>query len=458
MAVITLFFSITILYSMLVLFSACMTGMVSLPLKKESRIKCDFPAVPKDKIFIIEAVIFGVSLYLNLLLGILTADGDSAFFVSVIRHFTESDAPFAGYYANGGIVYPPLFNYIYYVLAQILQLCGIPADYTSEAFILAVKLPGILCEFLMMWMLYRYAERNLADGQTIPVLLLTLLNPAYLFVTAYICQIDALYVFFMLLTMMLIHSGRLKTSYFTFAAAVLCKFQTIFITPVLICATVSRVFLSGFSWKKFLTHLGAALAAVGCMVLSYLPFVWDFSSMAFYKGGITSNFTNSIKSYGWASQNTYNFWTLMGYNFRKESLHFGPLSCTAWGTVFIVLLVALSLVQFWRRRDDRSVYPMIGAVLVSGTVCFATRMMPRYLYPAVPFLIFGLLLRPSFKRLLCVILFTGAFYLLTTFDYVVYPVFAYTPKLLLPRVISIYFIFCFLFLNYTIFTESRRDK
>ncbi len=446
---IPIIFAVTFLYCALTL--ACAHYFGIFPATGSTRMKC---GLPPGRIAAAEAAIFGVSLYLNLLLGILTATGDSSFFVSVMTRFTQSDSPFAGYYARGGITYPPLFNYIYYLLAQALQLLHIPISYTSEAFILAVKLPGILCEFAMAWMLYRYAKKNLPKGQTIPILLLTLLNPAYLLVTAYICQIDALYVFFMLLTVMLSCEHRLKLSYFTFAAAIMCKFQAIFITPVLILAAVREVMSPAFSPKKFRRHLLAALAAVCCMFVSYLPFVWDAASGTFYKGGVTINFATSIKSYGLASQNTYNFWTLLGYNYLSEDLACGPFTCKDWGMFFIVLLVLLCAALFLLHKGNPHIYPMLGAVLVSGTVCFATRMMPRYLYPAVPLLILGYLLYPSRRRFLCALCFTAALFLLNGFDYLIYPMEAYAKELVLPRVVAVYLLGCVGFLVSTVLREA----
>ncbi len=443
------FFTISTIYILTVTLCAHYTGLPTLPFAK-TRGLCQ---LGQDKIFFIEVAIFGVSLYLNLLLGILTATGDSAFFVSITKRFAESESPFSGFYASGGITYPPLFNYIYYMIAKIMQMLHIPFDYTSEKFILAVKSPGILCEFLMAWLLYRTAKEHLKKGQSIPVLLLTLLNPAYLFVTAYICQIDALYVFFMLLTVLLINKKHLKTSYFAFAAAVLCKFQAIFITPVLVYAIINEVFLHDFNWKKFWVQLAAGLAAIFCMFVSYLPFVWDRASGTYYQGGVLINFKRSVSGYGWASQNTYNFWNLFGYNFRPETLYFGPFACSTWGAMFIVLLVLFCSVLFWKKKSDASIYPMLGALLVSGTVFFSTKMMPRYLYPAVPLLIFGFILKPNSKRFCCTLGFTISFFLLTTFDYVVYPRHLYAPTLILPKIISLYFLACFIFLINTIFTE-----
>lgn len=167
-----------------------------------------------------------------------------------------------------------------------------------------------------------------------------------------------------------------------------------------------------------------------------------------------SNFTNSVQSYGFASQNTYNLWTLLGYNFLSQELFFGPLTCHMWGTLFIIVFVILSIIAFCIYREDIGRLPLLAAMLVSGTVCFATKMMPRYLYPAVILLILGYVIRPTIQRFLCATGFTICFFLLTFSDYIIYPRWVFSNELIWPKVVSVYFILCVVYLVYTVFRES----
>lgn len=405
-----------------------------------------------------------VSLYLQLYLAILTPLGDSHYFVSIINRLL--DKPFFGLYAELGITYPPLFNYIYYVVGQALRFFGIPIIEVSQSFIFVIKIPGILCSLMMSALIYRAvsvksggedtsAPGNPAqEGLRVVTLAMIMLNPACIFISSYISQIDALYSFFVLLTVYLLFTGHLKTSYFTYAAAVLLKFQALFIAPVLLYAIISQVCLHDFSRKRFLTHLFTGLGAIACMVLSYLPFIYDWQTHTFARGGLAINFTKSVASYGFASQNAYNFWALTGYNWKQASELFGPLSCDTWGTVFIVLIVIVSAVLFVLKRDSRDSYPLLGALLVSGIFLFSVKMMPRYLYPAVLLLILGYALKPTSRRFLCALAFSVDLFLTTTFDYLVYPREQYSYSLILPYFISIYGILCFGFLIYTIWTEQ----
>lgn len=444
-------FLISAIYAILVLFAGYYCNLFPVTYYKKN----SYFIHTEKHIFLMELFILAISSYLFLCLSILTVHGDSYAFANIIRALVEE--PFCNFYANGGINYPPLFNYIYYVVGKIMQLLGVPFSFRSHAFIFGMKVPPIICEFLMAWMLYRQCRRHLRREQTIPVLMLILLNPGYLLVTAYISQVDAIYVFFMLLTLILIQGKKLKLSYFAFAAAIMTKFQAIFITPVIAFAIVQQVFLVDFNWKKFWKHLGSGLCAIACMALSYVPFLYHANDPAGAEVGLTDNFTTSIQSFGYASHNTYNFWCLMGYNYRKETELFGPLSCYHWGILFIILLVLLTIVLFIRRKKDTDALPLLAAFLIAGMYCFSIRMMNRYLYPAIVLLILAMILRPTVQRFICTIYFAIIFFKENMFTYQIYPYERYTSELFLPKLISVAMLLGFGFLLYIILSEGSRD-
>lgn len=444
----------SLMYCMIVVCGAYRLGLFRECLAK-NRMKNE---LNERTVFIVQIMIFAVAVYLYLLLAVICYHGDTVYFRDVIEHFMTNEHPFLGYYVNQDIVYPPMFMYIFYCVAKIIGFLGIPVDWNVGSFMLMLKLPGILCVFFIAWILYDLSKTFFKNQQTILVLLLTLLNPAYLFISSLICQIDALYSFFMLLTVVLVLKKNLKLSYFIFAIAILCKFQTIFITPVLLCVTFEEVFLNNFTWKKLWKHVGAAIGAIACLFLSYLPFEMDFRTMTWYQGGLTDNFTTSIQSYGLASQNTYNLWTLLGYNMQSQELMCGPLTCHAWGNIFIVIITFGSVGMFCAKRKDRSVYPMLAAMLVSEVVCFATKMMPRYLYPAVTFLVMAYICKPTVKRFICMLSYIVCFFWMLVSDYMIYPYEQYHNGLIWPRVVSVYFILCNVYLVYTIITEKASSQ
>lgn len=414
---------------------------------------CGSKTVSVRKTFLLELIILFVSIYLHLFLAILTPNGDSVFLTSLTNRLVEKG--FAGFYDNAGITYPPLFNYLFFIIGKVLVMLQVPLSWSYRSFIFAGKLPGICCEFLMALLIYNTAQKYLSETKRVLALYLILLNPGYYLVTSYICQFDALYSFFVLLTIYLITNYRLKIAYFTFAAAILFKFQALFIGPVLVFAIIDQVILQNFSWKRFFTHLATGLSAIACMALSYIPFINPSGTYSTEKQPLIYNFSSSVSGYGRASTNAYNFWTLMGRNLLYDSEKFGPISCLSWGILFIILIVALSIFIFFKGKRCLNLYPMTAALLVAGIYCFSVRMMARYLYPALALIFLGYAMKPSKKRFICSVSFSIAYFINTWADYMLYPYANYNRNLIFPYIASVYMICCFGFLVYTLLKEIR---
>ena len=411
--------------------------------------------ISSKKIFAAELIILFISIYLYLYLSILSPNGDSVFIKNLINSLTYEG--FSGFYDNAGITYPPLFNYLYYVIGKILIMCGIPLSWTYRSFIFVVKLPCICCIFGAIYIIYRNVQKNIPENKRILPLFLMLFNPGYILVTAYICQFDALYSLFVLLTIDLLLNHHLKMAYFTFTASILFKFQALFIGPILLLAIIDQVILNNFSWKRFFSHLATGLTAIACMILSYLPFINSSASQTMYRQPLFNNFTSSIAGYGRASTNAYNLWTLLGRNLRYDSENFGPFSCLTWGIIFIILVAGSCIFFFIKASCRADLYPMLAALMISGIFCFSVRMMARYLYPALALLFLGYAVKPSRNSLLCTIFFTLAFFLNTWGDYMLYPYDVYNDTLLYPYIVSVFMLCIFAFLVCTLILETKKE-
>lgn len=406
----------------------------------------------QNYLFVMQLVILSVSLYLNLWISVSSGFGDTASFVDMMEKLATDG--FFGLYSGGGIQYPPFFQFLFWAMAHGMKAMGIPFRTDLRLYIFCVKLPGIVCEFLTAGLLYKMAKKYASEEQGVIALFLCLLNPGVLLTTAYVCQVDMLYVFWMVLTVYLLIEGRLKTAYFAFAAAVLFKFQAVFITPVIFYAVINHVFLNDFSWKRFFEHLTAGLLAIGMIVGSYVPFVYDFKTGETINGGFISNFSNTTAGFGAATQNACNFWMLLGYNEVSQTELFGFLSCQTWGKLFIVTLVLLSFCLFCRYKKDVTAYPMLAALLVYGTWCFAVRMMERYMYAAIFLAYLGYVCRPGKKRLGCAVLVSAAYILQVGYSYVAYPWVSYHEGLVAPRVLAFFMVICFGCFVYAVWSEK----
>jgi Gpi18-like mannosyltransferase len=400
-------------------------------------------------------LILTAALFLRLPCMLLNHDGDLQYFMNASEEFLNQG--FFGFFGRWNIVYPPLFEYLLFLIGKLSSLLGITFIYGSKLTTFLFKIPGVLFDLLTGWILYRITSRQKRCQETLGLTLslLYLFSPVTILDSAYIGQVDSIYSFFTLLTVYLICTKRLELSYFAFAAGFLLKYQIIFITPVLIFGIVNQVVLTDFSWKRFFHHFKIGLTAIGCILLSYLPFIYQPSTGEFRPEDLLHTFGNSLGSYGRASLNAYNFWTLIGYNLVDEKASFGPFSCSVWGTIAIVALVCASIFLFLKYRKDASSYPMIGAFLIFGMYCFSTKMMGRYLFPALGLLFLGFILKPNRTRFLCALLPTNLLFCCIALDYLYYPYSAYRPELLMPRILSVLVLGCFGFLVWTMAGEIR---
>jgi len=409
-----------------------------------------------DQLFYIELAVVFIAVYIFLMFSVYRAFGDIRDFSQMMVRLTEEG--FYGCYEKGGIIYPPVSQYYFWLIAKVLIFCGIPIDAELVVVTFSVKLPCIVCVFLMAWLVNWEAKKYIQHKERVLLLYLVLLNPGFIFATGYVCQVDAIYTLLIVLVIWLLIKEKRRWAYFVFGISVLFKFQTVFITPVIIFSILDQVFFTQFTWKKFWGDLVAGVGAIGLMILSYVPFVYNFQNGEFSHGGFTTNFSQTIAGFGKASQNAYNFWTLVGFNQVWQTEKFGLLSCQTWGTIFIVLLVATTSFFYMKKTISKDLYPMLAALLVSGMYCFAVRMMSRYLYPAVILLFLGYAVKPTKRRLNCSVLMAIAFYIETSVEYLVYPWRTYSTELVIPYIISAFCIGCFGYLIYTIWSEIKDDR
>ncbi len=401
-------------------------------------------------------LIMTVTLFLRLPCTVLSHDGDLRYFMNASEEFLNQG--FFGFFSRWSIVYPPLFEYLLFLIGKISSFLGITFIFGSKLTTFIFKIPGIICDLLTGYTLYHVTAKHQSRNLALTLSLLYLFSPVTILDSSYIGQVDSIYSLFTLLTVYLICTKRLELSYFAFAAGFLFKYQIIFITPVLIFGIINQVILTDFSWKRFFHHFRVGLAAIGCILLSYLPFLYQPSTGEFRPEDLFHTLGNSLGSYGRASLNAYNFWTLVGYNLVDEKTAFGPFSCSTWGTIVIAALVCSSIVMFLKYGKDSSSYPIIGAFLIFGMYCFSTKMMGRYLFPALGLLFLGFVLKPDRKRFLCALLPTNLLFCCIVLDYLYYPYSAYRPELLMPRLLSVLVLGCFGFLVWTITGEIRRNS
>lgn len=307
--------------------------------------------------------------------------GDMGAFISWMNGLQKDG--FAGFYTKHGLAYPPLHIFTVYLLGLINSGLGLMDNSILQ--ILLLKLPALLCDVLTAFLVYRIAQKYMSARAGLAAGFIYLLNPAAIFISSVWGQMDSIYTFFIVLMCYLITEGKLKLSYFVFAAAILFKYQGVIFAPVIICAILDQVILDHFTIKKFFTHLGVGICAIASMVLLHIPF---FSGTTASQS-LSESYGSAFSSYEFCSVNAYNFWAMLGLNWHTQNETFLSLTYNTWGTIAIVLLVILSIAYslIIGKKDIRNKYFVIATFVISTMFLFSVRMHERYLFPAIPLIL-----------------------------------------------------------------------
>ncbi len=404
-------------------------------------------------ITIAEAIMFGGIIYMCLVLSTYEAIGDSVWMEDNTTKLLSQG--FWGFYDNRGIIYPPLYNYLYYIVGTIDNMLMIPIDWTSKLFILSGKIPNLTALLLMTFFIYKTGEKVKKENQLL-LFFMSLYQPGYLLAGVLVLQFDPLYTSFAILTLLLLYKGKLKWAYFAFAAGLMFKYQILFISPIILWVTIDKVILKNFTLKNFNAHLIAGVCAIGFILLAHLPFFYSLKNGFTADSTLTSNFEKSVVGFQRASTNGYNFWTLLGYNMESADSMWGPFTCATWGHIFLLMLIIISGILYFKYKGIRECFPMIAAFMTSGIFCFENKMMARYLYPTIILLVFAYAIHPTMKRLIASVLFSCAFFINIMYDFFIIPYAkAYDHSRPEPYIFSAFMLFFFGYLCYVIISEIK---
>lgn len=317
----------------------------------------------------------------------------------------------AFYHSQGLTDYPPGYMYVLYVVGWLHHIFSIQS--MSMVSILLTKMPAILCDLLTGYLLYRIAGKNLGSKKALWVASAYLLNPAVWFISAVWGQVDSVFTLFLVLMCYCITQKKLIPAYFSLAIGILMKPQMMIFTPVLIYGIIDQVFLHNFTYKRMLKELGMGLLAIALMFLLALPFGLE---------EVIGQYTKTMGSYPYATVNAYNFWTLQGMNWQpQETVRIG-MSCSHWGTVFILAFLAVSVWLSYKMKDKKEKYYFISAFIIISMFFFSVRMHERYLFPAMVLLLLTYIEKPekemfSLYGMFSVYVFWNAAHVLYCYDY-----------------------------------------
>jgi predicted membrane-bound dolichyl-phosphate-mannose-protein mannosyltransferase/Gpi18-like mannosyltransferase len=315
-----------------------------------------------------------------------------------------------GYLAD----YPPGYMYVLWLLGGIGELFRPVFGLSITPGL--VKVPGILADAGIAWLLFVYARRfgdgwlGSWSGERLGVVaaVIYLFNPGTIFDSAVWGQVDSVGTLVLLATLYWLARGWTEAAAAGAVLAMLVKFQFGFLIPVVAVVGFKRHLFGRSSDPehagrpdaiRILTSLASGL---GTLVLVIFPFGLAIWAPADPVHSLVDRFIAASNTYQGLTVNAFNLWrnpfTGLGdvYRWGCDSL---PPTCAdgsgiafvlgstsvSWQLVGAILFGFAALVALWTvvRRDDPAGLLVGALALAVAFFALPTRVHERYLFPAL---------------------------------------------------------------------------
>ena len=264
--------------------------------------------------------------------------------------------------------YPPGYLYVLVFLEKLRLLLGLPME--SQAYSLLIKMPSILADLFCGGAALLLAQRKLGEKSAL------LLSGAYLFCPAVFLnsaqwgQADSFCTAILLGSLLLLCQERYIPSAVLYGLSIACKPQMFIFAPLYLFFALKR--------RRFgMLGLGVLLA-VGTLLLTALPFTQDFNFL-----WLLERYQSTLDYYSFYSVNAYNFWSLIGWNWKALPAGLAGDALDLLGAVIATVLCGVWVF----RAKSRAVVFYCPALLMAAMYAFSVKMHERYLFPALLFLL-----------------------------------------------------------------------
>jgi Gpi18-like mannosyltransferase len=266
------------------------------------------------------------------------------------------------FYDNYWCDYPPFNIYFFWIFGLLAKSLGVLG---SNLFTYVMKLPANLFDLATAFIIFAFVRKRLNFKWAFSAAALYAFNPAVIFNTAVWGQFDAIYTFFLVLSLVLVLSFKPKLAVVAFILGVLTKPQSIALAPLFFFLLWRKT-----DWKGFLTSILVAAATVFAVIL---PFEWS-NPVTFLR----NLYFGAYNGYRYTSLNAFNIWGFGGMWVPDTQVTF----ILGWAMFAAVAAFALYYVHK-RFGADRELAVLLAAFLLFfAFFMFPTRIHERYLFPA----------------------------------------------------------------------------
>ncbi|MCW4018217.1 MAG: glycosyltransferase family 39 protein [Candidatus Bathyarchaeota archaeon] len=275
------------------------------------------------------------------------------------------------FYAHTWCDYPPFnvyFFWIFGLLAKGLEVFG------SALFTYVMKLPANLFDLATAFLIFAFVRKRLSLKIALLAAGLYAFNPAVVFNAAVWGQFDAMYTFFLVLSLFLLFESKPKWAVVAFMLGILTKPQSIALAPLFFFLV----------WRKadFKSFLNSCILAVATVFLVIAPFEWTGGNPISFLSGL---YFGAYEGYPYTSMNAFNVWGFGGMWVPDTQLTFqlGWIMFAAV-TVFTLYFTHKRLGSLGTNKELVVVFAAF--VLFFAFFMFPTRIHERYLFPAMAML------------------------------------------------------------------------
>ena len=278
------------------------------------------------------------------------------------------------FYSNTWCDYPPFniyFFWIFGLLAKSLSLFG------TSLFTYVMKLPPNLFDMATSVLIFAFVRKRLDFKMALLTTALYALNPAVIFNAAVWGQFDAIYTFFLVLSLMLALASKPELSAVTYTLGILTKPQSIALLPL-----IAFLILRKKGWRRLLTSILAGAATIFTVII---PFEWS-NPITF----LSNIYLGAYGGYEYTSINAFNMWALGGLWVPD-----GNLFIVGW--ILFGAFTVLTLYVLHKRLSvsSEAIVLFSAFMLLFGFFMLPTRIHERYLFPAISIIV---LLVPFVKK------------------------------------------------------------
>ncbi|UCC58400.1 MAG: glycosyltransferase family 39 protein [Candidatus Bathyarchaeum sp.] len=266
--------------------------------------------------------------------------------------------------------YPPFNIYIFWVFGSIAESLSL---FGSSLMAYIIKLPPTLFDLATSVLIFIFVRKRSDLKMALIATALYAFNPAVIFNVAIWGQFDAIYTFFLILSLLLFFESRPRLAAVAFMLGILTKPQSIALAPLLVFLIFRK-----YNWRGVVTSLGAAIVTVFAVIL---PLEWTDSNPITFLSDI---YFGAYSTYDYTSINAFNIWGFGGM-WKPDTTTFLFINLYTLGWIMFGALVAFTLYFVYKRLgvSEELVILFSAFLLFFGFFMLPTRIHERYLFPAL---------------------------------------------------------------------------